>query len=160
MRDGLGVYFFSDFFYFNCKQKQEQGSIERIFEEMLMELGGQVDFDLPSWLKKWKPAQYISIKRSIHINLIWTLSLLYIISWFLFLSCCYKLMFPFILYVFWYVLDSIYEPVHHITDSFLLHTITQKDITNSLQLNLLGAFWIFLGFHWCTKFLLLWDEYI
>ncbi|CAL9779708.1 unnamed protein product [Musa acuminata subsp. burmannicoides] len=49
-------------------QKQEQGSIERIFEEMLMELGGQVDFDLPSWLKKWKPAQYISIKRNIYLT--------------------------------------------------------------------------------------------
>ncbi|CAL9191939.1 unnamed protein product [Musa hybrid cultivar] len=49
-------------------KKQEQGSIERIFEEMLMELGGQVDFDLPSWLKKWKPAQYISIKRNIYLT--------------------------------------------------------------------------------------------
>ncbi|CAL9073007.1 unnamed protein product [Musa textilis] len=49
-------------------QKQEQGSIKRIFEEMLTELGDQVDFDLPSWLKKWKPAQYISIKRNVYLT--------------------------------------------------------------------------------------------
>ncbi|WOK93002.1 histone-lysine N-methyltransferase ASHH3-like isoform X1 [Canna indica] len=49
-------------------QKHEQGNIEQIFEKLIKELSNQDDFDLPSWLKKWKPAQYIGIKRNVYLT--------------------------------------------------------------------------------------------
>lgn len=42
--------------------------MECLFEKMLKKLEGPVEFDLPCWLKKWKPMQYINIKRSIHMT--------------------------------------------------------------------------------------------
>ncbi|KAG6516343.1 hypothetical protein ZIOFF_026802 [Zingiber officinale] len=48
--------------------KDERQSIEHIFEKLSKELNDQVDFDLPTWLKKGKPAPYISIKRNFYLT--------------------------------------------------------------------------------------------
>ncbi|XP_026660855.1 histone-lysine N-methyltransferase ASHH3-like isoform X2 [Phoenix dactylifera] len=50
-----------------CK-RNEQCSIECVFEKMPNELEGPVEFDLPCWLKKWKPTQYINIKRNVYLT--------------------------------------------------------------------------------------------
>ncbi|XP_074579037.1 histone-lysine N-methyltransferase ASHH3-like [Curcuma longa] len=49
-------------------KKDERQSIEQIFEKLSEELNDQADFDLPTWLKKGKPAPYISIKRNFYLT--------------------------------------------------------------------------------------------
>ncbi|OAY64942.1 Histone-lysine N-methyltransferase ASHH3, partial [Ananas comosus] len=44
--------------------RHKQCSIQQIFEQMLNELSGPVDFDLPCSLKEWKSTHYVPIKRN------------------------------------------------------------------------------------------------
>ncbi|XP_072973531.1 histone-lysine N-methyltransferase ASHH3-like isoform X1 [Typha angustifolia] len=49
-------------------KKHEQHSIEHMFEEMIKELSGPVDFDIPCSLKEWKSTHYTPIKRNIYLT--------------------------------------------------------------------------------------------
>ncbi|XP_065863054.1 histone-lysine N-methyltransferase ASHH3-like isoform X2 [Euphorbia lathyris] len=50
------------------KKNSDVDQIKNAFNKLLNQIGDPVEFELPEWANKWKPAQYTFIKRNIYMT--------------------------------------------------------------------------------------------